>query len=174
MNIFVSCSSSDYIDDKYKELGRKVGKFIGENKHTLVFGSSESGIMGEVYRNTKLYGGKVKAIVPKDAYGVLGKVECDELIEVDKDTDQFFRLVHDNDVAIVLPGSVGTLAELALLIHYNHFLKGSKKVLIVNEYGFFDDMKKMFKKILDENFAYDVGPVLYEFVDSIEEALDKI
>ncbi len=172
MRIFVSCSSSDYIDDKYKQMGRDLGKFIGQFDHTLVFGSSESGIMGEVYKITKKYGGKVIAIIPKTAYGVLEKVECDQLIEVDGEFDQFRNLIVNNDVMVVLPGSAGMLAELCLAIHHNKFLEVRKKIIIVNQYGFFDEILKTFNKFIEEKFAYDVSYDLYDVVGNVEEAIE--
>lgn len=168
----MSCASSDYIDDKYKEMGRKLGRFIGEYNHTLVFGSSQRGIMGAVYRKTKEYGGKVISIIPEHSYGVLEKVECDKLIEVKQDTDQFDMLVKNNDVTIVLPGSVGMLTELCLSIHYNRFLKSKKKVIIVNQYGFFDEILETFNKMIKENFMYDISDDLYIVVDNIDKAID--
>lgn len=172
MKIFVSCSSSDYIDDKYKKMGRELGKFIGEYNHTLVFGSSQRGIMGEVYRKTKEYGGKVISIIPEHSYGVLEKVKCDELIEVKKDTDQFDMLVKNNDVTIVLPGSVGMLTELCLSIHYNRFFKNKKRIIIVNQYNFFDDILETFNKMITKSFMYDISDNLYIVVDSIDKAID--
>ena len=164
MKIFVSCASSDYIDDKYKSMGKAIGEFIGKSNHTLVFGSSKNGIMGEVYTNTKKHGGKIIAILPK----------CDQLIEVEKDTDQFHDLVKHNDAIIVLPGSTGMLAELCLAIHYNSFAEKRKKVIIVNQYGFFEYILKAFDKFVEEKFAYGVEGNLYDVVDTVEEAIQLL
>jgi len=174
MKIFGSCASSDYIDDKYKSMGKEIGEFIGKSNHTLVFGSSKNGIMGEVYTNTKKHGGKIIAILPKSKYGVLTDLDCDQLIVVEKDTDQFHDLVKHNDAIIVLPGSTGMLAELCLAIHYNSFAENRKKVIIVNQYGFFEYILKAFDKFVEEKFAYGVEGNLYDVVDTIEEAIQLL
>lgn len=58
MEIFVGCSSSNKVDNKFFKLAEEVGTLIGSNNHNLIFGSSEDGMMGEVYRATKKSGGK--------------------------------------------------------------------------------------------------------------------
>ena len=74
MEIFVGCSSSEEVDNKYINLAREVGTLIGSNGHNLIFGSSENGMMGEVYRATKESGGKVTAIIPEEYSGFLTEV----------------------------------------------------------------------------------------------------
>lgn len=45
MEIFVGCSSSEDVDSIYLESARELGKIIALNGHTLVFDSSDKGMM---------------------------------------------------------------------------------------------------------------------------------
>ncbi len=66
MEIFVGCSSSEDVDSIYLESARELGKIIAENGHTLVFDSSDKGMMGELYRGVKENGGKVISVFPNN------------------------------------------------------------------------------------------------------------
>ena len=46
MKIFVGCSCSPYVDEIYLEETRKLGEMLCKHNHTLVFGSSDLGMMG--------------------------------------------------------------------------------------------------------------------------------
>ena len=48
MNIAVYCGSDFGNQDVYKRAATELGKWIGKNNHTLVYGGGESGLMGAV------------------------------------------------------------------------------------------------------------------------------
>lgn len=110
MRIFVGCGSSEDVDSIYLESAKKLGKMIAENGHSLIFGSSDKGMMGELYRGVKENGGKVISVFPKQYSGFLTKVESDEIIETETATDQLKYLVNNGDATIIMPGSYGALA----------------------------------------------------------------
>lgn len=152
MEIFVGCSSSDNVDKKYIKLAHEVGELIAKNDHNLIFGSSENGMMGEVYRATKNNGGKVTAVIPQNYRGFLTEVQADETIYTDTATEQLKTLVNMGDVTIILPGSFGLIAELTTSIQNKKLGEHDKKIFIVNIDGFFDDLLNLFEKIYLEKF----------------------
>lgn len=77
MRIFVGCSSSEDVDSIYLESAKKLGKMIAENGHSLIFGSSDKRMMGELYRGVKKNGGKVISVFPKQYSVFLTKVESE-------------------------------------------------------------------------------------------------
>lgn len=48
MHIAVYCGASLGTDPAYKEAAKRVGKWIAEKKHTLVYGGGKAGLMGAV------------------------------------------------------------------------------------------------------------------------------
>ena len=56
-NICVYCSSSNYLDEKFYQIGYELGKQIAENKYNLVYGGSTCGIMGKVANGVLANGG---------------------------------------------------------------------------------------------------------------------
>ncbi len=152
MEIFVGCSSSKNINSKYLELAYEVGELIVKNGHSLIFGSSEEGMMGEVYRGVVDNDGKVTAVIPANFRGLLTEVKADKTIVTDTATEHLKYLVNKGDVTIILPGSYGALAELAVSIQNKKLGEHNKKIFIVNAYGFYDELLELFDKIYLEKF----------------------
>jgi Predicted Rossmann fold nucleotide-binding protein len=172
MEIFVGCSSSENIDEKYLKVAQELGTLIGKNNHNLIFGSSEYGLMGEVYRSVKKSGGEITAIIPKEYKGFLTDVEADKVITTGTATDQLKELVNTGDITIILPGSFGVISELTTSIHCRKLGEHKKKIFILNTNGFFDDLLKMFDKMYHEKFdGYDRNE-LFEVVDEPKEIFE--
>lgn len=174
MEIFVGCSSSENVNDKYLKLAHEVGELIGKNGHTLIFGSSENGMMGEVYRATRISGGKVIAVIPNEYRGFLMEVEADETIYTNTATDQLKTLVNMGDVTIILPGSFGLIAELTTSIQNKKLGEHNKKIFIVNVDGFFDELLKLFDKIYLEKFDSCNREELFRVVNTPSEIFDNL
>lgn len=172
MEIFVGCSSSEEVDNKYINLAHEVGTLIGRNGHNLIFGSSEKGMMGEVYRATKMSGGKVTAILPKEYRGFLTEVEADKTIYTDTATEQLKALVNMGDVTIILPGSYGLIAELSTSIQNKKLGEHNKKIFIVNIDGFFDELLRLFDKVYLEKFDSCNREELFKVVKNPSEIFD--
>lgn len=65
MNITVYLGASSGNDDKFQIAVRELGNWIGENGHTLVYGGSKAGLMGDLAESVLLSGGKVIGVEPQ-------------------------------------------------------------------------------------------------------------
>src|SRR5690606_15734839 len=65
MKICVFSSSSNAISEIYFEEGRKLGKLIGENGHTLINGGANVGLMETVTVAASEAGGRTIGIIPE-------------------------------------------------------------------------------------------------------------
>lgn len=151
-----------------------MGRLIAKYGHNLIFGSSEKGMMGEVYRGAKNNGGKINAIIPKEYRGFLTEVQADKVITTDTATDQLKCLVNSGNVTIMLPGSYGALAELATSIRNKKLGEHNKKIFILNAYGFFDDLLKLFDKLYLEKFDSCNREELFKVVKYPSEIFDEL
>lgn len=169
MEIFVGCSSSETVDQKYLNVAKELGTLIAKNNHTLIFGSSDKGMMGELYYAVKNNGGKVTAIIPKEYRGMLTDVAADRVIETSTASDQLQALVNMGNMTIILPGSYGALSELTTSIQCRKLGENGKEIFIVNSFGFYDELLKLFDKYFIEKFdLYDKNK-LYKVVDTPHE-----
>ena len=152
MKIFVGCSCSPYVDEIYLEETRKLGEMLCKHNHTLVFGSSDLGMMGEIYNIYKKNNGHIISVFP-----------------VNYSMEQLRTLVDYGDMTIILPGSFGTNAELASAIQCKKLGENNKKVIVFNINHFFDEMLLALNKPFKEKFDDCDPTLLYTVVNSVEE-----
>ena len=64
MNITVYLGANDGTETIYKTAAAELGRWIGKNGHTLIYGGSKCGLMGVLAENVLLAGGKVIGVEP--------------------------------------------------------------------------------------------------------------
>lgn len=141
MNIGVFCSANASIDPIFFERTRELGRWMGREGHTLVFGGCNLGLMECVAEAVHEAGGKTIGVVPsiverggRASDHVDVKLLCDNL------DDRKALMVQRSDLFIALPGGVGTLDEVftvvaSATIGYHH-----KPLLLYNVNGFWDSL----------------------------------
>ena len=169
MVVFVGCSSSNDVDELYIRETEKIAQILCEHNCSLMFGSSEDGMMGTVYKVFKENGCKVISVLPKENYGMLQEVDSNEKIYVNQTSDQLKYLVNNGDITIILPGSFGTLSELMASIQCKKLGEHNKKIIIFNINGFYDNILEQFKKFNYEKFDLYNQDKLYEVINDYKE-----
>ena len=141
MNLFIGCSSSK-IDDKYSILSKELIDDISKIKDVdLVFGASNSGLMGDVYNsflnnNKKITGVSVKYYLPDNN-------KYSDSYYYDNTMERFNKIYEISDVLLFLPGSIGTITELFNSICQVQIGKCKKIILYnVNYYLFLKILKR--------------------------------
>lgn len=80
MNITVYLGANKGIDNTFTTAVRELGEWIGTNGHTLVYGGSKTGLMGELAESVLMAGGRVIGVEPQ--FFVEAEVQYDEITEV--------------------------------------------------------------------------------------------
>ena len=141
MDICVFCSANDRIAPEYFEQARQLGRWIGTQGHTLVYGGVGMGLMQCVAEAVHGAGGLVVGVVPtivekggrESAFNDV-RLLCDNL------SDRKQLMISRSQAIIALPGGVGTLDEIFTVlagasIGYHH-----KRVILYNVGGFWDSL----------------------------------
>lgn len=181
-NLFVGCSSSDDIPDKYlldsmKYLEETFG--LGE-EFALVFGAAKSGIMGNALFVASRYGRDVMGICPEiyqsDIPGLkeyYHKVNCILTKTVGERTEALFQ---HSDALLFLPGGIGTIYELFTAIEYKRNGELNKPIVIYNSNNYFDWLFAFLDKMYNESFTNrsvsDCYHISYSAKDTVEYLQD--
>jgi len=110
MNIVVYCSSMGGLEEKYQQLARELGTWIGQQGHTLLYGGSNAGLMHITAAAVHQAGGHVVGVIPEMFKHRIDPV-CDEVVHTANLGDRKQYMIEHGDVFIVLPGGIGTLDE---------------------------------------------------------------
>lgn len=144
MKIAVFCSANNNIVSKYEEAAEALGKWIGVQGHALVYGGSNTGLMECVARASHDAGAMVIGVVPS----ILekgGRVSdyIDVEIPCDNLSDRKDLMLAQCDIAIALPGGIGTLDELFSMAASRTIGYHTKKVILYNINGFWNPLIAM-------------------------------
>lgn len=175
MKIAVYCSAKDTIPEEYLELGDRLGRWIGEHGHVLVYGGATGGLMSRTSEAAKAAGATVIGVIPPRiiAAGRLA-THCDELIEVANMSERKQTMRDQADVIVCLPGSYGTLDEMmdatsSAIVGEHH-----KPTLVLNHNGFYEPLKQQMALMERLRFIPEQQSYKPIFVDTLEELYKQI
>lgn len=173
MKIAVYLGSSDS-SEEMMNAARTVGRFIGEKKHTLVYGGGDTGLMGVVAREAFYRKVDVIGVIPTDVDFIASRPQpfVTTLIKTENMSKRKQKMLELADAFIALPGGIGTLDEISEAITLTKIHVFNKKCVLFNQNGFYDSLKDLFLQMEKQVFldAESMKHVL--FSDDIEEIED--
>ena len=156
-------------------LGDALGKWIGDNGHTLIYGGATGGLMTRTSDAAKKAGAHVIGVIPPriKAAGRLA-TNCDYLIEVNNMSERKQRMRDEADIIVCLPGSYGTLDEMmdatsSAIVGEHH-----KPVYVLNYKGFYEPLKQQIRVMQDLQFIPTQQHYEPIFVDTLEQLYERI
>lgn len=153
MNICVFCSSSNHIADQYKQAAFRLGELIAESGNTLVYGGATGGLMDSVSEGACSKNGNIIGVIPQAVIRMNRQSTLPiKLIEVETMSERKALLKAYSDVFVVLPGSYGTLDEMLDIVASGIVGEHKKKVIIVNQNGFYDLLLGQIDFMRNEHF----------------------
>ncbi len=170
MNIAVYCGSNKGNSEKFGTLTIELGKWIVKNKHNLVYGAGNVGLM-ELIADTVLEGGQqVHGIIPHFLVEKeLVKTNLTSLSYVETMQERKNEIIKQSEVYIALPGGPGTLEEITEVISLRDVEEHLNPCILLNLDGYYDSLKTQYKIMIDNGFlSPDFNNYVF-FVDDISE-----
>ncbi|MBF0787099.1 MULTISPECIES: TIGR00730 family Rossman fold protein [unclassified Streptococcus] len=153
MKVTVYCGASLGENPAYQAGTIALGKWIGENGHTLVYGGGNTGLMSLIADTVLAHGGQVIGIIPeflKDCE--LAHPNLSELRTVETMSERKLALIQDADVFIALPGGPGTLEEISEVISWARIGKNDKPCILFNIAGYYQALEQFFDTMVTAGF----------------------
>ncbi len=144
MRICVFCSANQQIDPVFFEKTTALGRWMGENGHTLVYGGCDLGLMECVAQAVHASGGHVVGVVPSilERGGHVSKF-IDELIGCENLDERKQLMLSHSDLAVALPGGIGTLDEIFSMAAQATLGYHAKQVVVYDMAGFWQPLESM-------------------------------
>ncbi|MGE0079514.1 MAG: TIGR00730 family Rossman fold protein [Bacteroidales bacterium] len=175
MKVCVYCASSNKVDDKYFKATQVLARDLAKNGMTVVYGGGSNGLMGCLADTALQEGGKVIGILPRFMDKVeWGHKKLTELILVKDMHERKRLLIEDADAVVALPGGCGTLEELSEVITLKRLGKFTKPIIILNTDGFYEHLKALLNKMVEEHFMRTEHVDIWTFVDKPEDIIPAI
>ena len=171
----VYCASSDRIDPKYVAAATELGREMVERGWGLVYGGGKTGLMGAVARAVKSRGGRVVGIIPEFMKArELAYDEADELVTVVTLRERKLLMETRADAFVTLPGGFGTLEEIMEILTLRQLDVVKKPCVFLNQDGFYNDLIRLFEKMLAEKFFKPSNMELFRMAKTVPEIFSQI
>lgn len=173
--VCVYCASSAHIRDVFFEETERLATELVAANVTVVFGGGASGLMGKLADTVISQGGDIVGIMPHFMRDVewahKGVTQFHFVGDMHERKKKF---LEDVDGLIALPGGCGTLEELLEAITLKRLGLFTKPIVILNTGGFYDPLKTMLDRCVDERFMSDIHQQMWTFVDKPEMVLTAL
>lgn len=170
MRIAIFCSANDNIDPEYFRLAEELGKWIGENGHTLVYGGCDSGLMRTIGHAVHDAGGCCVGAVPRIIEQGGRQATClDVDIPCDNLSDRKDIMLLHSDVLVALPGGIGTLDEVFTVAASRTLNYHDKHIILYNMNGFWDSLLALLDDLQQKSMIRGDYHSLISSVNNLEE-----
>jgi uncharacterized protein (TIGR00730 family) len=141
----------------------------------LVYGGGRTGLMGTLARTVKAGGGRVVGVIPEFMKTKeLAFDQADELLTVVSMRERKLLMESRADAFVALPGGWGTLEEIMEVITLRQLDVLRKPCVFFNHDGFYDDLLRLFDRMIDERFNRDSNRGLFSVAHRVEDILPLV
>jgi len=154
--VCVFCGSSTGGNSKYITAARELGRYLAENKLTLVYGAGNVGLMGQIAQSVLECGGKVIGVIPEflEKKEVVYR-EITDLRIVGSMHERKALMAELSDGFVAMPGGFGTLEETIEVLTWGQLGLHKKPVGLLNIEGYYDRLNEFFAHMVKEEFLKD-------------------
>ncbi|MGH1520471.1 TIGR00730 family Rossman fold protein [Chryseobacterium sp. JK1] len=174
-SITVFCGSSFGTDKIYEDQTFLLGQTLAKQNIQLIYGGSQTGLMGTVANGVLSENGKVIGVLPHFLQSKeIAHKNLTELIIVETMHERKTKMNDLCDGVIVLPGGYGTLEEFFEMITWAQLGLHKKPIGILNIDGFYDDLINLIQTMVDKGFLKQVNKDMLLISESIDDLLEKM
>ena len=174
-SLCVYCSSSDRLDPKYAAAAEELGHELVARDWRLVYGGGKTGLMGAVARAVKARGGHVVGVIPEFMKArELAFEAADELVTVVTLRERKLLMEARADAFVALPGGFGTLEEIMEILTLRQLDVVKKPCVFFNQDGFYDDLIRLFERMLAEKFFKASNMDLFRVATSVPDIFTQV
>ena len=177
MNVFIASAANTNIEKKYIDLAYQISQAFAKRDFDLYFGAGYYSMMGACYKAFVENKRKVHAYTVPKYESDLKKLPDATGIVVSDTLKRFRKFYFSCDYIVILPGGVGTAAELFSSIEEYRSSYGNKKIIIVDYKGYFKYLIKWLRELYYKGFLNNDDFRAISIIKSqkeIDKLLDKL
>jgi uncharacterized protein (TIGR00730 family) len=177
-NVAVFCGSRDGINPEFKVQADRLGRLLADKKVRIIYGGGNIGLMGFFSSAARNQGAEITSVIP-EAFIKPSKLsrESNEHIVARDLFERKKTMLDIADIAIVMPGGIGTFDETFEVLALNDLAKYSapntqiKPIIIMNIAGYFDWLVSALENAIQEGFMDVSMKTLIKWAKSADEAV---
>jgi len=173
--VCVYAASSEQSPAIYQDAAMRLGRLLGRQRITIVYGGGSIGLMGRLAEGALAEGGRVVGVLPQFMDELeWGHRSLSEMRVVADMHERKRCMLEASDGVIALPGGCGTLEELFEAITWKRLGLHTKPIVLVNVNGFFDPCIEMLHRCVSERFMHDKHRDMWSVVSEPEDVISAL
>ena len=153
-SLTIYCSSSTKLDQKFYNLAKAIGNFLGHKKITIIYGGGNNGLMGKLSNAALKVEANVIGIIPEFLkIGENLNQDISKTIIVKTMAQRKKILFEKGDAFLILPGGSGTIEEATEVISWKILGIHNKPIIIFNFENYWNSMIEMYNNAKKSKFG---------------------
>lgn len=169
--LLIFCSASAGIDPSYNDAARKIVRAACAYGHSIVTGGTIKGTMGVIGDEVVAVGGQHVGVVPRFMKAI-AYPRLTRTVWADTMSDRQAKMREESDLALALPGGIGTLYELIETQVLSKLGKYQGKIYALNIGGFYEPLKSLLAHYVATGMLEASDSARINIVDSVEEMVE--
>lgn len=175
MYVAIYCGSSMGTEKIYEEKAKDVAKAFAQNNMNIVYGGSESGLMGVVSSEGMKLGIDVIGVITKNlAKKEIAKNDITELHTLANIRERKAKMSEIADAFIAMPGGYGTFEEIFEMLTEHQIGYHKKPCAFYNVNGYYDKLIEFLDVSVKNGFIERRHKEMLIVSDDIEEIITSI
>jgi len=171
----VYCSSSNILEDKYREAAKDFAQAASLLGYTIVCGGSIMGLMGVIIDTMVERGSRVEGCIPEFMEEMEIHHPNMEHLEVVGTMSRRKELLRENtDAVIAFPGGLGTLEEFLETLTLKRLGQYDGSVILFNQDGYYNKLLELLDHFAVNKFLNSNYRDTLIVVNSVEELLESV
>lgn len=173
--IAVFCSSSDMVSDVFLYEAESVGRDLARAGHSIVYGGANCGMMGRLAAGALSAGGEVVGIIPNlDFARGLNQKGLSQEVVVANLAERKSLMLARSDLALALPGGIGTLDEIFETLVMKVTSQWSKELIFLNFLDFWSPLIEALTLMGEQRMISQPLDTLYEVCADRQALLQQL
>lgn len=167
MRIAVYCSARPDIPEQFHKDARDLGRWIGENGHTLVYGGLANSMMKDVSDAAAQAGAQVIGIVPQSR---ISAQNPSNTVNIHVETlHERKQIMEENaDTFVALEGGIGTLDELFSALASATFFREHRDIHLLNRDGLYEPLRQLLDRMQSVGLVSSTNASMFHFHPDVE------
>lgn len=154
MNVTVYLGSTFGNDPSLLDAVRELGTWIGSHGHSLVYGGSRCGLMGQLAESVLRSGGKVTGVEPQFFVDAGFVYDAITKLYVTKDmSERKAKMIELGDAFIAFPGGTGTLEEIAEIMSKVALRHLDAPCILYDLNGYYTGLRMLLDRMLESELS---------------------
>jgi uncharacterized protein (TIGR00730 family) len=173
--VCVYAGSSPGARPEYADAARALARVLCARRRGIVFGGSQTGLMGVLADEALARGGEVIGVIPRQLMErEIAHRSLTDLHVVATMHERKALMAELADAFVALPGGIGTLEELVEMLTWAQLGLHAKPIGIVNVDGYFDGLLGFLQHAVGEGFLSSTNQALLAVESDPKALLDEL